>query len=193
MPPPYVPVEAGALPVATALAPDDVIFLLSPTLGLRKAAASIVEATSGIEEAPNDDEQYVRKNEAWSIFAIPSHNHNAAYFTKEEINDHGVGVVEGTLTDALNILWDVQAAPSASVTLGANRTLSDPSNMASGRVYLIRVIQDGTGGHTLSYGPAFKWRDGTPPVITTTAEAVDILTFYCDGVNMYGVAQDNFA
>jgi hypothetical protein len=91
-----------------------------------------------------------------------------------------------TLTDAANIAWNLTDAQVAKVTLGGNRTLDNPTNMKDGGVYILRVIQDGTGTRTLAYGTAYKWPGGVAPVVTATAGAVSILYFVSDGTNMYG-------
>jgi len=90
------------------------------------------------------------------------------------------------LTDGASIAWDLGAAPVASVTLGGNRTLSNPTNMRDGSTYLLRVTQDGTGGRTLAYGGNYKWEAAVAPVLSTAAGALDILSFTSDGTNMYG-------
>lgn len=98
-----------------------------------------------------------------------------------------------SLTDAASIVWDVAATPFAQLTLGGNRTLSNPVNMTNGGVYIIRVTQDATGSRALAYGSSFKWAGASVPTITATAGAIDILTFVSDGVNMYGTIQQAFA
>lgn len=57
--------------------------------------------------------------------------------------------------------------------------LGTPTNITAGEVFRIAVIQDATGSRTLSYYPIYKWAGGTSPTLSTTAAAVDILTFYC--------------
>ena len=99
-----------------------------------------------------------------------------------------------TLTDAASIVWDLDPRPIATVTLGGNRTLANPSHIRAGGTYYLRVIQDGTGSRTLAYGNAFLWPDGTAPTLSTDADAVDILTFVSfDGTSLYGVAVQAFA
>lgn len=100
---------------------------------------------------------------------------------------------QGTLTDAATISWNLDVDPNATVTLGSNRTLANPTNMKGGGTYYLIVKQDATGSRTLSYGTAFKWSGGTAPVLTTTVNAIDILTFICDGTNMYGVCTPNLS
>jgi hypothetical protein len=98
-----------------------------------------------------------------------------------------------TLTDGVNISWNLDDNQVASVTLAGNRTLDNPTNLKDGATYVLTVKQDATGSRTLAYGTAYKWPGGTAPTLSTGANAVDILTFVCDGTNMYGVAQLNFS
>jgi hypothetical protein len=100
---------------------------------------------------------------------------------------------EGTLTDGANISWNAQTDPAAKVTLAGNRTLDNPTNLAAGATYVLRVIQDATGSRTLAYGSAFKWPGGSAPTLSTAANAVDVLTFYCDGTSLFGVEALAFA
>lgn len=99
---------------------------------------------------------------------------------------------EATLTDGANIDWNVNTQQTAKVTLGGNRTMNAPTNLKAGGTYILRVIQDGTGGRTITWNAVFKWPGGTAPTLTTTANAIDIITFVSDGTNMNGVAQTDF-
>ena len=96
------------------------------------------------------------------------------------------------LTDATNISWDLAQNQVASVTLGGNRTLSNPSNQVDGAVYILVVKQDGTGGRTLTFSSNYKFAGGTAPTLTTGANKVDVLTFVSDGTNMFGVSSLNY-
>lgn len=91
---------------------------------------------------------------------------------------------EQTLTDGATISWNAALGASASVTLGGNRTITAPSNIASGQRYTLRVVQDGTGSRTLTWDAAFKWIGG-PPTLSTAAGAIDVFDFYCDGTSLY--------
>ena len=109
-----------------------------------------------------------------SVFSVPT--------VKDAMNS---GVV--ALTDAAFISWDVTAAPVARVTLGGNRTLMTPLNIKDGGIYRLYVIQDATGGRTLAYEPAFKWTgNAAPDFSTATAGQIYLLTFWSDGVSLYG-------
>jgi hypothetical protein len=98
-----------------------------------------------------------------------------------------------TLSDGSSISWDLNSNQVAKVTLGGNRTLSNPTNLVDGSVYILRVIQDGSGSRTLAYGSAYDFPGGTAPVLSTGGNAVDVLTFVCDGSNMLGVIQQEFS
>ena len=98
-----------------------------------------------------------------------------------------------SLTDAATIDWDLNLAQAATLILGGNRTLANPTNMVAGGSYVLIVKQDATGSRTLSYGNAYKWAGGTPPTLSTAANATDALFFFSDGVSMFGGAQLNYA
>lgn len=98
-----------------------------------------------------------------------------------------------TLTDGATISWNLNSQQVASLTLGGNRTLSNPTNLVNGGTYALIVKQDATGNRTLSYGTAFKWMGGITPALSSTANATDILVFISDGTYLYGVANLGFA
>ena len=90
------------------------------------------------------------------------------------------------LTDGATISWNVASGAFATVTLGGNRTLANPTNLVAGASYAIKITQDGTGSRTLAYGSVYKWVGGVAPTLSTAASTVDIITFISDGTNMYG-------
>jgi hypothetical protein len=84
----------------------------------------------------------------------------------------------GTLTDGATINWDADVnGQVVTVTLADNRTLAAPTNIIPNTMYLIRVIQDATGGRTLTWDSAYKFPEGTAPTLTSTANAVDLFSF----------------
>ena len=94
-----------------------------------------------------------------------------------------------TLVDGASISWDASANQVTSVTITDNRTMAAPTNLVDGAVYLLMIIQDGTGSRTMSWNAVFKFTGGTAPTLTTTASAKDILIFYSDGTNMYEIGR----
>lgn len=85
-----------------------------------------------------------------------------------------------TLTDGATITPDFAANNHYQITLGGNRTLANPTNVVAGQSGVIRVVQDGTGSRTLAYGSNFKFSNGAAPVLTTTANAVDLLVYFVE-------------
>jgi len=96
------------------------------------------------------------------------------------------------LTDGTTISWDVSLGAFATVTLGGNRTLANPTNLKAGASYVLKVTQDGTGTRTLAYGSVYKWSGGAP-VLSTPLGSIDILTFISDGASMFGAILKAFS
>lgn len=84
------------------------------------------------------------------------------------------------LTDAGVIAVDMATFINATVTLGGNRTLGNPSNAKPGQSGLILIKQDGVGSRTLGYDTAWKFPSGTAPVLTTTASRTDKLYYFVE-------------
>lgn len=80
-----------------------------------------------------------------------------------------------TLIDAATIAVDASQGFNFRVVLGGNRTLGNPTGMRSGQQITIRIKQDGTGSRTLAYGSKYKFPGGTVPVLSTAANALDML------------------
>jgi len=84
-----------------------------------------------------------------------------------------------TLTDGATITYSATAGVSARVTLGGNRTLSI-TNMNNGMYLTLLVVQDGTGGRTLTLPAGTRVVNGGAGAVTlsSAANAQDILTFF---------------
>jgi len=78
------------------------------------------------------------------------------------------------------------------ITLTGNVTLAFTAPAGVGN-FLLRIIQDGTGSRTITWPASVRWPGGTLPTLSTGANSVDIVTFYYNGTNYYGVASLNFA
>jgi hypothetical protein len=106
-----------------------------------------------------------------------------------KLND-GAYYPEATLTDGATITWDVSTSPVAKVTLGGNRTLSAPTNGATGQFISLLVIQDGTGSRTLTWNSAYEFASDTAPTLTTTASLGDLFTFRYNGTKWLEVGRN---
>lgn len=85
---------------------------------------------------------------------------------------------EVTLTDAATIAVDMSTFINAVVTLGGNRALGNPTNEKVGQSGVIRIVQDGAGSRTLSYGTDWEFAGGTAPTLSTAIGAQDLLFYH---------------
>ena len=86
----------------------------------------------------------------------------------------------GTVTENTEIDWS--NGSKQVVTLGADVTLSFANTNVGHRQ--LRVVQDGTGGRTVSI-PSGKWPSGTAGVFSTDAYAEVILSIFSNGTDLY--------
>lgn len=86
------------------------------------------------------------------------------------------------LTDGANIAVNAALSNNFYVVLGGNRTLDNPTNPQSGQVINVRIRQDATGSRTLAYGSAYLFPGGTDPVLSTAANAIDLMSCVYDSV-----------
>lgn len=90
------------------------------------------------------------------------------------------GAAKGTIitvTDAASVIVSMAKANTFVVTLAGNRTLGFPSPIPPGQSGMIYIYQDGTGSRTLAYTSCWRFAGGSTPTLTTTAAAVDMLTY----------------
>jgi hypothetical protein len=97
-----------------------------------------------------------------------------------KLND-GAYFPEVTLTDGATVTWDVSTAPVCKLTLGGNRTISAPTNGATGQFISIAVIQDATGSRTLTWNSVYEFTADTAPTLTTTVSKADLFVFRYNG------------
>ena len=79
---------------------------------------------------------------------------------------------------------DFEIHGNAKLTLDENATLSAPSNLVDGRAVMLKVVQDATGGRTLSFNAAYDFA-GNDSVVNATASAETWYFFWTDGTNVY--------
>lgn len=79
------------------------------------------------------------------------------------------------------------------ITLSGTTTFNNPQHLKDGATYVLIIHQPAGANYTASFGTAFKWEGSTPPTLTATNGATDIITFVSDGTNLYGVAAQNFS
>jgi hypothetical protein len=87
-----------------------------------------------------------------------------------------------------NVAVDLNAGINFMLAMtGGPWTLSNPTNVKDGQSGKIEISQDATGSRVLNYGPNWDFANGTAPVLSTAANAKDILyyTGLSDG-NVFG-------
>jgi hypothetical protein len=89
-------------------------------------------------------------------------------------------LVPVVLADAATIPLDLSTGIHfTTAPLGGNRTLAAPTNGKPGQEGFIRVVQDATGGRTLSFAAAYKFADlATAPSLNAAAGAVTLLRYH---------------
>jgi len=94
-------------------------------------------------------------------------------------------------TSAVN--WSLDTEQATSVVLTKNVTLSLVGSPRAGATYVMRIVQDTTGGHTVTWPGVVRWPGGVAATLSTAANAVDIVTMTSDGTNLFAVASLNFS
>ena len=98
------------------------------------------------------------------------------------------------LADGATIEPDFASANNFKVTLGDSRNLANPSNLVAGQSGVIAVTQDSTGTRLLNYGSYWKFTGATPPNLTTTGGATDLISYYVASTTLvYAKATLNFS
>lgn len=80
------------------------------------------------------------------------------------VPNSGVVVIDGDLSNVFEI------------TLDADVHFDDPINLKSGQTYNVLIAQDSIGGHVATYGASWTFVNQIDPVLTETADAVDLLS-----------------
>lgn len=82
------------------------------------------------------------------------------------------------VTFATTMTLDLTQGNDAKITLTASgATLATPSNGLAGATGSIEIWQDSTGSRTLSFGAGWKFGANGTPVLSTTAGAMDMLSY----------------
>ena len=104
-------------------------------------------------------------------------------FFKSEIDNGDSGVAD-------TIDWTLGNKQKTKLTGNATLTFTDPGGPTS---LVYRVVQDATGSRTVTWPATVKWPGGVIPVLSTGANAIDIVAFYFDGTDYYGNFSSNYS
>lgn len=95
------------------------------------------------------------------------------------------------INSATTTTIDLSLGNVLTINLVANITTLTLTNPAVG-TYLIKFVQDGTGGRTVVFPTGWKWAGGIVPTVTSSANKLDIVTLIYDGTNYYSTIVKNF-
>jgi len=88
--------------------------------------------------------------------------------------------------DGVRTVWDLSAIQIARWDLvSSSNVLAAPLNLTAG-TYVLHIKQDAIGGRPLVFDPVFVFIEDVPPQIDPGPNRRTILSFICDGVNMFG-------
>jgi hypothetical protein len=97
-----------------------------------------------------------------------------------------------TDNDGATVTFDMAVTNKHQVTLGGNRTLT-VTNDQIGQGFTLLLIQDGTGGRTVTWWSGIKWQGGSAPTLTVTGGKIDVVSFIKIAAGSYlGFAALNF-
>ena len=82
------------------------------------------------------------------------------------------------LVDGATIDVDLSLGRKFRVTITANRILN-LLNLTNGKTFVLRIKQDGSGSHSVTWWSNIEWVSATEPDLTTTANRSDEFVFNC--------------
>ncbi len=74
------------------------------------------------------------------------------------------------------------------LTLTGNTSITTPTNIAPGQSGIIYLIQDGTGGRSVSFSDVWNFSSGVTVTPTSVADSVDLISYFVRGVSAIDVA-----
>ncbi len=112
--------------------------------------------------------------------ATPSFSNTAL-----KINQHFGAIATASIVST-TATFDLSTNDWYTLTLDhtATTTLA-VSNATVGQMFVLRLIQDGTGSCLVNWFTTINWRGGGMPVLSTDAGAVDVIAFKCISAGVY--------
>lgn len=145
------PEEIACTAAGRALLDDANAAAQRTTLGLGSAA--VLAETTAAEFRANTADKVLSTDQVWAAAELVA------------------------LAQAATIAVDLSFGLNFTTTMTGNRTLGNPTNTKVGQTGVIEILQDAAGSRTLAFSANWKFAGGTDPVLTTTANARDLL-FY---------------
>lgn len=104
--------------------------------------------------------------------------------SESQVNAAAASTAWVEATDGATITFNLSSGSKQRVVLGGNRALA-LSNVTAGKVFLLRLTQDGTGSRTVTWFNTIKWAGGTAPTLTTTINKADVFGFIQTDTDAY--------
>jgi len=114
------------------------------------------------------------------IVATPAQINRVAELALQTANGDGTTTINWSLGNKMKFTFGAQ---------NETFTFTAPTNSSP---MILMLIQDGVGSRTATWPGTVKWAERTAPTLTTTANYIDIVSFFYDGTNYYGQAGLNF-
>lgn len=90
-----------------------------------------------------------------------------------------------TATDGATVTLNLDVSPAWEETLGGSRTLALAGTIVKGDVFSLKLRQDATGSRLATWWSGITWAGGSPPTLSTGANASDWFGFICTGSDTY--------
>lgn len=111
-----------------------------------------------------------------------------------DLNGHSVGGDAQTATGDGTTTIDWSLGNFFHFQFGAFNEVFTFTAPTKAGTFILKLVQDSVGSRTVTFPATVKWSGGTAPTLTTTATTgTDIITFYFDGTNYFGVEVLNFS
>lgn len=91
-------------------------------------------------------------------------------------------------SDTIN--WQLGNKQRSTLTGNVTFSFTDPAGPCN---LMFKLVQDATGSRTVNWPAKVKWAGGSAPSLSTSGNSVDIVSFYFDGTDYYGVGNTAFA
>lgn len=102
-----------------------------------------------------------------------------SYVAPDPLNEFDAG------NSGTNASLDFSKRRIQKLTLTGNWNPSSVTAPTRANNIILKLVEDGTGGRTITLPSSFKWTGGTTPTWVTTASAVNVIACYTDATNYY--------
>lgn len=100
-------------------------------------------------------------------------------------------VDNGNSGTSKNIDWT--AGQKQKITSTGSCTITFTAPLGPSNLTLRIIHENSVTAYAYTWPATVKWPGGTKATTTNTANAIDVVSFYYDGTNYYGVGSSNFS